>query len=123
MHSIVMIFYFRNTDILSTKLPVKNQKPPKAPESQSGLPPPPSSPDAPFLPPIIDPLIRSDPMPVLDSNPLQYLPSIGLDENLGENNGWLGQGVINEEGKWMSENDNTVSDLFNIEDGEDILKR
>ena len=117
-----MIFYFRNTDILSSKLPVQNQKP-KAPENQSRLPPPPSSPDAPPLPRIIDPLKRNGPMPVLDSNPLQYLPSIGLDENLGENNGWLGQGMINEEGKWMTENDNTDSDFFNIENGEDILKR
>ena len=122
MHSIVTIFYFRNTDILSPKVSTRNQKP-KAPVNQSGLPPPPSSPDAPLLPPIIDPLKRNGPIPVLDSNPLQYLPSMGLDENLGENNGWLGQGVINEEGKWMSENDNTDSDLFNIEDGEDILKR
>ena len=117
-----MIFYFRNTDILSQKVPTRNQKP-KAPGNQSGLPPPPSSPDAPLLPPIIDPLKRNSPIPVLDSNPLQYLPSIGLDENLGENNGWLGQGVINEEGKWMTDNDNSDSDLFNIEDGEDILKR
>ena len=122
MHPIAMIFYFRNTDILSPQVPLRNQKP-KAPENPSGLPPPPSSLDAPPLPPIINTMKRNGPISVLDSNPFQYLPSIGLDENLGENNGWLGQGVINDDGKWMTENENADSDLFNIEDGDDILKR
>ena len=127
------VFYFRNTDILSSQLPVRNQKPknppsvPKRPEENiSNLPPPPLSPDAPLLPPIINPLKTNGPIGVLNSNPLPYIPSIELDENLGENNGWLGQGVINEDGKWMTKKDDLEdldTDLFNIEVGEDILKR
>ena len=128
------ITYFRNTDILSSRVPVQNKKPqapPKAPkgplENESGLPPPPSSPDAPPLSPIIDPLTSSVQIPAMDPNPLQYLPSVGMDGNLMGNNDWLGQGVINEDGKWVTENDNSDSSLFSenevFDNGNDILKR
>ena len=63
----------------------------------------------------------------MDPNPLQYLPSVGMDGNLMGNNEWLGQGVINEDGKWVTENDNSDSSLFSenevFDNGNDILKR
>ena len=128
------ITYFRNTDILSSRAPVRNKKPQAPPkvskvplENESGLPPPPSSPDAPPLSPIIDPLTSSVQIPAMDPNPLQYLPSLGMDGSLMGNNDWLGQGVINEDGKWVTENDNSDSSLFSenevFDNGNDILKR
>ena len=113
----------RNTNILSSAVPVQNEKPDLPVQRPSGLPPPPLSPDAPELPPIIDPLKGNNQAPGLDTNPLPFLPSVGTGTSLGDNNGWVAHGVINEEGEWVTGNDNSGSNLFNIEDGEDILKR
>lgn len=128
------IIHFRNTDLLSSRVPIRNKKPQAPPkvaktplEKETGLPPPPSSPNAPPLSPIIDPLTSSVQLPAMDLNPLQYLPSVGMDGNIEGNNDWLGQGVINEDGKWVTENDNSDSSLFSenevFDNGNDILKR
>ena len=125
-----VIFGYRNTDILSSAVPVQNETPnavPKLPtrpvQGQLGLPPPPLSPNAPELPPIIDQLKGNNKGPKLNTNPLPFLPAIDEGTPFVANNGWVTQGVINEDGEWVTGNDNSDSSLFNIEDGEDILKR
>ena len=125
--------FTRNTDILSQSVPVENkipvkpvQKPPITNKMEPGLPPPPSSPNAPPLPPIVKPLNGNSEATILEPELPSFYPSVNEDINLGVDESWIGQGVINENGEWItSYSDSSFSNpsLFNTENEDDVLTR
>ena len=125
--------FTRNTDILSNPVPVEHkttvkpvQNPLPTAEIEPGLPPPPSSPNAPPLPAIVKPLNGNNDAPILEPELPPFYPSLNEDINLGTDDSWIGQGVINENGEWITsytDSSFSTSSLFNTENEDDVLTR
>ena len=92
--------------------------------SDSGLPPAPPSPNAPPLPAIVKPSKVNTEFPVLNPELTAFYPSLNEAIDIGVENEWIGQGVINDRGEWVpSPSPTEKPSLFNIEHEEDILTR
>ena len=107
---------------MENKTPVKPvQKPLTTNKMEPGLPPPPSSLNAPPLPPIVKPLNGNNEATILEPELPSLYPSLNEDINLGVDDSWIGQGVINENGEWIPSYSD--SSLFITENEDDVLTR